>query len=58
MNSETSSVGELSSESRELGHSLLDSLAAHSAFAMVSIHLLVDFSEVGMMELNSRFDLC
>ena len=47
-------MGESSSESRGLGHSLLDSLADHSAFAMVSTHLSVDFLEVGMMELARR----
>ena len=51
---DTSSVGESSSESRGLDHSLLDSLADHSAFATVSTHLLVDFLEVGMMELARR----
>ena len=51
---DTSSLVDSSSESRGLGHSLLDSLADQSAFSMVSSHFLVDFLEVGMMELARR----
>ena len=50
----SSSAVTSSSESRGLGHSLLDSLAVQSFLAMDSFHLFVDFFALGIVALARR----